>query len=183
MERVPCCCNFKKLRSGPILLLPVLRNCARSCSTCSTADRADGSAEVASEIVKHLKKLTQRVRELESTISATDVQPSSTHADGSTVRSRIENSSGSRLGCRKGDKGATPESDQVYYTMPQDLISGLPNNYPMSPTCTIDNGQWITWKWRWAASGARAELLARKLQGFNLKTLREPFLVQKISQT
>jgi hypothetical protein len=28
----------------------------------------------------------------------------------------------------------------------------------------------------------RAELLARKLHGFNQKTLREPYLVQKISQ-
>jgi hypothetical protein len=122
---------------------------------CSTADRADGSAEVASEIVKHLKKLAQHVRDLESTISATDVQPSSTHADGSTVRNRIENSSGSRLGCRKADRHITPESDQVYYTLPQDLLLGLPNNHPMFPTCTIDNGQWITWKWRWAASSTR----------------------------
>lgn len=124
---------------------------------CTADDRLEDSAEVASEMVKHLKKLTQHVRELESTINARDAQPSSSHADGSTVPNRIENTSGSERGCRKADRRATPEFDQVYCTLPQGSISGFLDNYPMSPTCTIDNehAQWITWKWRWAASSAR----------------------------
>lgn len=123
---------------------------------CTNDDRAEGSAEVTSEMVKHLKKLTHHVRELESTITATDAQPSSSHADGSSVRNRIGNTSGSKFGCGKADRRATPEFDQVYYTLSQDSIS-LQDNYPMSPTCTIDDGQAqsMTWKWRWAAASAR----------------------------
>lgn len=117
---------------------------------CTTDERLDGSAEAASEMVKHLKKLTQHVRELESTISARDAQPSSSYSDGSTIRNRRENTSVSKRGCR----GATPEFDQVYYTSPRGSVSGFLDNYPLS-TIGSEHAQWIAWKWRWAASSAR----------------------------
>ena len=152
---------------------------------CTTDDRAKASEEVASEMVKHLKKLTDHVRELETTVNATDAQQSSSHADGSSARHRIENSAGSRHGCTEADRPGTPEFDQVYYTFSHDPALGLLNNYPMCPTCKTGNAQdqrhvsfssvsdhnllnhsrqhryqgkiekWITWKWRWAASTAR----------------------------
>ncbi|KAG0603584.1 hypothetical protein M758_10G104800 [Ceratodon purpureus] len=100
-------------------------------------------------MVKHLKKLTQHVRELESTISARDAQPSSSYSDGSTIRNRRENTSVSKRGCR----GATPEFDQVYYTSPRGSVSGFLDNYPLS-TIGNEHAQWIAWKWRWAASSA-----------------------------
>jgi hypothetical protein len=136
-------------------------------------------------MVKHLKKLTDHVRELEIAVNATDSQQSSSHADGSSARYRTENTPGSKLGCSEADRRGTPEFDQVYYTFSQDPVLGLLSNYPLCPTCKIGNAQdqrhvsfssvsdhnlldrspqhrfqgkienWVTWKWRWAASTAR----------------------------
>lgn len=131
------------------------------------SDGADESAEVASEMVKHLKKLTQNVRELETTIHAADDH-------GSSVRNnRAEHTSTRQC-----------FGNQVYNTFPQD--QAFWDNYPLR---SLDHGQgprsvttlssvsdhnlselpsaarrhafqdgitnWITWKWRWAASNAR----------------------------
>lgn len=138
-------------------------------------------------MVKHLKKLTDHLRELESTVNATDnSKQSPSHAAGSHARHRIENTSGSPLGSAEADRRGTPEFDQVYYTYSQDPVLGLlNNNHPVCPTCKRGNAQdqrhvsfsstsdhnllnhlpehrfqdkienWITWKWRWAASTAR----------------------------
>ena len=51
----------------------------------TTDDRAKASEEVASEMVKHLKKLTDHVWELEIALNATDSQQSSSHVDGSSA--------------------------------------------------------------------------------------------------
>ena len=83
---------------------------------CTTDDRAKVSEEVASEMVKHLKKLTDHVRELEIVVNATDTQQLSSHVDGSSALYRTENTPGSKLGCAKADRHGTLEFDQVYYT-------------------------------------------------------------------
>lgn len=142
------------------------------------SDGADESAEAASDVVKKLKKLTQNVRERETTILATDAQATSSHTDhGSSVRNRIEHPTSDRQ-CF---------TEHVYNTFPQDRAFW--ENYPL---CPLDHGpdqpsvslssvsdhtlsepplaarhsvphflfqdgitNWITWKWRWAASSAR----------------------------
>jgi len=155
------------------------------------SDGADESAEVASEMVKHLKKLTQNVRELETSIHAIDAaQATSSHADhGSSLRNRTENTTSDRH-CFAG---------QVYNTFPQD--PAFWENYPLSslghgqdpPSVSLSsvsdhnlseipsaarhsdlfrNGiaNWITWKWRWAASSARCVMtFSHVSQTFNNK--------------
>ncbi|XP_024396300.1 uncharacterized protein [Physcomitrium patens] len=104
-------------------------------------DGAKASEEVLSEMIKHLKKLTDHVRELETTVYAADhAEPFSPHADGSSIRPKLVNSIGSKNWCAEAGKCGTSELDQVYCSFPQDTVLGLLHSiYQLCPACTIVN--------------------------------------------
>lgn len=149
---------------------------------CTAEDRAKASEEVALEMVKHLKRLTDHMRELESTVNSAE--------------QHLSTNSNYRVGSSnaKANKSTTTECNNYYSYASEENLSGgllLDNN---NQTCVADQqnirgGQrhvyfsslhdvrttniahheassaqimvidklkrWITWKWRWAASSAR----------------------------
>lgn len=140
-------------------------------------DRAKASEEVALEMVKHLKRLTDHMRELESTVSTTntpDLQPHGTKLRTEAMRP------GSKVGVN-GVKGATPEPEHVnaesselddYEMCPENkhaqkrvFFSPMLEQRAFKPRLGDHNFEqlrdveelkkWTTWKWRWAASSAR----------------------------
>lgn len=149
---------------------------------CTAEDRAKASEEVALEMVKHLKRLTDHMRELESTVNSAEhhlstnsnyhVGSSNAKANKSTTTecnnyyscASEENPSGGLLldnnnqTCVANHQNIRGGQRHVYFSSLHDVCTTDIAHHESSSaqTMVIDKlKRWITWKWRWAASATR----------------------------